>query len=67
MRLHLNPIAILAFSLLVGRSGALAQDTQLIDAAKKEGGKVIVYGSLENETMDLIAAKRSLMAIAIDR
>jgi iron(III) transport system substrate-binding protein len=27
-----------------------------VDAAKKEGGKVVVYGSIENDTMDLIAA-----------
>ena len=27
-----------------------------MDAAKKEGGKVVIYGSLENDTMDLIAA-----------
>jgi len=33
-----------------------AQDAKLIDAAKKEGGKVVVYGSLENDTMDLISA-----------
>ena len=32
------------------------QDSKLVDAAKKEGGKVVVYGSLENDTMDLIAA-----------
>src|SRR5215831_10423226 len=34
----------------------LAQDAKLVDAAKKEGGKVVVYGSLENDTMDLISA-----------
>src|ERR1044071_2190152 len=33
-----------------------AQDAKLIDAAKKEGGKVVIYGSLENDTMDLVAA-----------
>jgi iron(III) transport system substrate-binding protein len=33
-----------------------AQDAKLIEAAKKEGGKVMVYGSIENDTMDLIAA-----------
>src|ERR671925_1937941 len=33
-----------------------AQDAKLIEAAKKEGGKVVVYGSIENDTMDLIAA-----------
>ena len=35
----------------------LAQDAKLIEAAKKEGGKVVVYGSLENDTMDLIARR----------
>lgn len=34
----------------------LGQDSKLVDAAKKEGGRVVVYGSLENDTMDLIAA-----------
>ncbi|MSP40315.1 MAG: extracellular solute-binding protein [Deltaproteobacteria bacterium] len=34
----------------------MAQDAKLIDAAKKEGGKVVVYGSLENDTMDLLSA-----------
>src|SRR5215470_10640775 len=32
------------------------QDSKLVDAAKKEGGKIVIYGSLENDTMDLIAA-----------
>lgn len=32
------------------------QDAKLIEGAKKEGGKVVVYGSIENDTMDLIAA-----------
>jgi iron(III) transport system substrate-binding protein len=36
--------------------GAIAQDPKLVDAAKKEGGKVVVYGSIENDTMDLISA-----------
>jgi iron(III) transport system substrate-binding protein len=31
------------------------QDSKLVDAANKEGGKVVVYGSIENDTMDLIA------------
>ncbi len=33
----------------------LAQESKLVDAAKTEGGKVVVYGSLENETMELIS------------
>src|SRR5262249_3497613 len=32
------------------------QESKLVDSAKKEGGKVVIYGSLENDTMDLIAA-----------
>jgi iron(III) transport system substrate-binding protein len=32
-----------------------AQDAKLIEAAKKEGGKLVVYGSIENDTMDLIS------------
>jgi iron(III) transport system substrate-binding protein len=30
------------------------QDSKLVEAAKKEGGKVVVYGSLENDTMDIL-------------
>ena len=37
-------------------SWLFGQDSKLVEAAKKEGGKVVVYGSLENDTMDLIAA-----------
>src|SRR5258706_3697159 len=44
-------------ALLIALPGVLpAQDAKLIEAAKAEGGKAVVYGSLENETMDLIAA-----------
>src|SRR4051812_33333805 len=32
------------------------QDSKLVEAAKKEGGRVVVYGSLENDTMDLLTA-----------
>ena len=35
---------------------AHGQDAKLVEAAKKEGGKVVVYGSLENDTMDLLSA-----------
>ena len=35
---------------------AVAQDLKLIEQAKKEGGKVIVYGSLESFTVEPIAA-----------
>lgn len=42
--------------LLLGSSAAWTQDAKLLEAAKKEGAKVVVYGSLENDTMDLISA-----------
>lgn len=31
---------------------ARSQDAQLVNAAKKEGGKAVAYGSLENETLE---------------
>ena len=33
---------------------ALGQSTSLIEAAKKEGGKVVVYGSLQDNSMEPI-------------
>jgi ABC-type Fe3+ transport system, periplasmic component len=33
---------------------AFGQDSKLIDAAKKEGGKVVIYGSFEPDTLNLI-------------
>ncbi len=30
---------------------AFGQDTKLVEAAKKEGAKVVIYGSLENDTV----------------
>ncbi len=33
---------------------ALAQNVKLIEAARKEGGKIVAYGSLEADTMDLV-------------
>jgi len=42
--------------LLLLAATAQAQDAKLIEAAKKEGGRVVAYGSLENAAMDPIAA-----------
>ncbi len=36
-------------------ASAFAQDAKLVEAAKKEGEKVVVYGSIENDTLDMIA------------
>src|SRR6185312_9278634 len=41
---------------MLSTGSVLGQDAKLVDAAKKEGGKVVVYGSLENDTMVLISA-----------
>ena len=49
-------IVVVIISLIGKSTPVVAQDKQLIDAAKKDGGKVAVYGSLENDTMDLLAA-----------
>jgi iron(III) transport system substrate-binding protein len=49
-------IPALLAAALAAPSGSIAQDAKLVDAAKKEGGKVVVYGSIENDTMDLISA-----------
>jgi len=42
--------------IVVSVISVLAQDAKLVEAAKKEGGKAVVYGSIENDTMDLVAA-----------
>jgi iron(III) transport system substrate-binding protein len=54
----LKPIftAILAVVGLTPPLNLLAQDAKLVEAAKKEDGKVVVYGSIENETMELVSA-----------
>jgi iron(III) transport system substrate-binding protein len=44
-----------AIMLTVFLPGVLSGQDKLVDAAKKEGGKVIIYGSIESDTMDLIA------------
>jgi iron(III) transport system substrate-binding protein len=46
--------AILLVTALLVSSRAFAQDAKLIEAAKKEGGKVVAYGSLENTAIDPI-------------
>jgi hypothetical protein len=45
--------------------GALlfAQDAKLIEAAKKEGGKVVVYGSIENGYFSYIFFNNTQLAV----
>jgi iron(III) transport system substrate-binding protein len=41
---------------LVASTELSAQSTSLVDEAKKEGGRVLVYGSLESEAFDAVKA-----------
>ena len=56
MKKHHCKLFIATVLVLLSTGSVLGQDVKLVDAAKKEGGKVVVYGSLENDTMDLISA-----------
>jgi len=56
MKKHHCKLFIATVLVLLSTGSVLGQDAKLVDAAKKEGGKVVVYGSLENDTMDLISA-----------
>ncbi len=47
-------LALVGVPLLIATS-ASSQSTDLVEAAKKEGSKVVVYGSLESDTMAAIA------------
>jgi len=46
--------AMMLVAALLVSSSAFAQDAKLIEAAKKEGGKAVAYGSLENTAIDPI-------------
>ena len=45
-------LMIISFTLLV--SSVRAQEPKLIEAAKKEGGKIVAYGSLESDTTEAV-------------
>lgn len=47
-------LALVGVSLLIA-APASSQPTNLVEAAKKEGSKVVVYGSLESDTTEAIA------------
>ena len=51
----LNVLKLLVAGLVIFRfTPIFAQDAKLIEAAKKEGGKVVVYGSLEADTTEAV-------------
>jgi len=43
---------ILAVAILSASNNARGQDSKLVEAAKKDGGKVVIYGSLETPVVD---------------
>ena len=47
-------VLVFVVLILLNPGTILAQSTALIDAAKKEGGKVVAYGSLESDTVAAI-------------
>jgi iron(III) transport system substrate-binding protein len=47
---------LLIFLSIIFTAPVLAQDAKLIEAAKKEGGKVVLYGSLETPVVDAVIA-----------
>ena len=45
-----------ALAVILSAAPAIAQDAKIIEAAKKEGGKVVIYGSLESQVVDDVLA-----------
>ena len=50
----IRSLVLFVLSVLFATSVAFAQDAKLIDAAKKESGAIIAYGSLESNTVEPI-------------
>jgi iron(III) transport system substrate-binding protein len=60
-------IAMAFLTYLFTSMPAAAQDARLLDAAKKEGGKIVVYGSLESNIVDaVIAAFNKKTGLTVD-
>ena len=47
---------LMTFVTLVFAAPSSAQDAKLIEAAKKEGAKVVLYGSLETPVVEAVIA-----------
>jgi len=54
MKRTLNSIIGLLVVAVFAAGTASGQNPALVDAAKKEGGKVVIYGSLESDSMDAV-------------
>jgi iron(III) transport system substrate-binding protein len=53
--MNLNAM-MFALAVILSAAPAIAQDAKTIEAAKKEGGKVLIYGSLESQVVDEVLA-----------
>ena len=53
------PFILAATFFLAFSAELFAQSAGLIEAAKKDGGKVVAYGSLESEAFDAVKAGSS--------
>ena len=49
-------VMMFALAVILSAAPAIAQDAKTIEAAKKEGGKVVIYGSLESQVVDEVLA-----------
>ena len=49
-------LSLVAMLCLLSSTELSAQSASLIDEAKKDGGRVLVYGSLESEAFDAVKA-----------
>jgi iron(III) transport system substrate-binding protein len=60
-------LSVLLFVNVLAASPVAAQDAKLIDAAKREGGKIVAYGSLESNTVEpIIAAFQKKTGLAVE-
>lgn len=63
----LNGLWAMAAFVLFAAGPASSQDAKLIEAAKKEGGKAVIYGSLESGTFDeIVKAFRKKTGLDVD-
>jgi len=60
-------LILLAAALIFTSQQAFSQDAKLIQAAKQEGGKAVIYGSLESGTVDtILKAYRKKTGLNVD-
>jgi len=67
MSLKSKVLSVSALLILFSAPTAFSQSAKLIEAAKKEGGKAVVYGSLESSTFDeIVKAYKKKTGLDVD-